>query len=65
MDVVTYALLSGKVSSVESMVTSLAEGFAYKGSKSSVSALPDDAGYFLCSLRRKDRCGYRFMEADR
>ena len=43
MDVVTYALLSGKVSGVESMVTSLAEGFAYKGSKSSVSALPDDA----------------------
>lgn len=43
MDVVTYALLSGKVSGVESMVTSLAEGFTYKGSKSSVSALPDDA----------------------
>ena len=43
MDVVTYALLSGKISGVESMVTSLAEGFTYKGSKSSVSALPEDA----------------------
>lgn len=43
MDVVTYALLSGKVSGVESMVTSLAEGFDYKGSVSSVDNLPDDA----------------------
>lgn len=40
MDVVTYALLAGKVRAIESKYGSLAEGFDYKGSAASVAALP-------------------------
>ncbi|MBR7058209.1 MAG: hypothetical protein IKI35_05730 [Stomatobaculum sp.] len=40
MDVVTYALLAGKVSGISRKYGSLAEGFDYKGSAASVAALP-------------------------
>ena len=43
MDGGTYALLKKKISEVNSKVSSLAEGFSYKGSVASVEALPQSA----------------------
>ena len=40
MDMVTYALLAGKVRALDSKFDGVAEGFSYKGSVASVSALP-------------------------
>lgn len=43
MDLVTYALLKGEVSGLKAEVEGISDGFTYKGSASSTSALPSGA----------------------
>ena len=43
MDVVTYALLNGKVKSLSTRVDNVTLAYTYKGSVASVDDLPDDA----------------------